>query len=441
MDQLNKDQKPTDSSSKHTQISRRRTLQATGAGLAVGLAGCLGIGEDDDDVLTIGHLAPTSLDMGLGSERSAILAVEEINENGGILDQEVELISEDDEGLPGTAQTEAERLVERENISFMVGTFTSESTQGIMDYMGDSDVPFFISGSADPFTLQSTVGEDYDRYKNIFRPAPINSDYQAEFAADYCEFLADEYGWTQVAHIPEEAAWTNPFTELVPGFLEERGLDVVMDIRLSRDTDDFVPVLDDAEAAGAEILLKFFAHIPGPGMLAAWRENEYPFAQEGINVASMSPQFWDDTDGGAEYETTSENGGGGRGDVTELSIPFAENYQARFEDEGRPTLPMYMGYGTYDAIHLYKDIVERAGTADFENDLDDIVDAALNSEFTGASGVITFHEPDHDYAHDAVAGVDLLPFPVTQWQSGGQKECIYPTEFASADHVAAPWLE
>ena len=412
-------------------------LQATGVGVATGLAGCLG--DDDDDTLTIGHLAPLALDMGRGSERSAELAVEEVNDDGGILDREVELISEDDEGLPGTAQTEAERLIDREDADFLVGTFTSESTQGIMNLVGDADIPFFISGSADPRTMQDHHGEDYDRYRNIFRSGPVNSDYQAEFLADYMEFLSDEHGWTQIAHIPEEAAWTASFSELVPGFLEERGLDVVMDIHLSRDTDDFVPVLDEVEDAGAEVLLKEFAHIPGPGMLSAWRENEYPFAQEGINVASMSPQFWDDTDGGCQYETTSESGGAGKAEITDKSVSLGEAYQDRFADEGRPTLPMYMGYNTYDAVHLYKDVVERAGTADFENDLDDIVDAALDSDFTGAAGQIQFHGPDHEYPHDVQAGVDLVPFPVTQWQAG-EKEAVYPAQYASADHVVPDWM-
>lgn len=416
-------------------ISRRRTLQAVGAGAFAGLAGCLG--EEDDDVIRIGHLAPTGLDMGLGSERSAELAVDEINEEGGIRGQEVELLSEDDEGLPGTAQTEAERLVERENIDFLVGTFTSESTQGIVDYVGEADVPFYITGSADPITLQSTVGEDYDQYKNIFRPGPVNSDYQSELTADFAEFMADEFGFTQIAHVPENAAWTERFSALLPDLLEDRGLDTVMDIRLSRDTDDFAPVLDDAEEAGAEIFLGIFAQLPTPGLLSAWGDGEYPFTQDGINVSSMSPAFWEDTDGGCEYESTSENGGGGRAEITEETIPFVERFEDRYDT--RPTLPMYMGFGTYDAIHLYKDVAERAGTVDYENDLDDIVDATLDSEFTGASGVITFHDPDHEYPHDAVAGRDLLPFPVTQWQDG-VKECVWPEEFASADYVLPHWL-
>ena len=420
-----------------TGVDRRSFLKATGAGAAaVSLGGCLG---EDDDVIRIGHLAPLALDMGLGSERSAEMAVDEINDDGGIMDMEVELISEDDEGAPGTAQTEAERLIEREEIDFLVGTFTSESTQGIMDLVGDANVPFYISGSADPRTFTEHHGQDYERYSNIFRPAPINSDYQGELLAEYCEFLADEYGWSQVAHIPEEAAWTGTFSENVPGLLEERGLDVVMDIRLSRDTDDFVPVLNQAEDEGAEILLKMFAHIPGPGMLAAWRENEYPFVQEGINVASMSPQFWDDTGGGCEFETTAENGGGGRADITDTTISFGENYNDRFADDGRPTMPMYMGYGTYDAVHLYKDVVERAGTWDYENDIDEIVDATLGSEYVGASGTITFHDEDGPYPHDVQMGMDLLHFPITQWQDG-QKECVWPTEWASADHQVAPWI-
>ncbi|WP_440769431.1 ABC transporter substrate-binding protein [Natronorubrum sp. DTA28] len=422
-------------------IGRRTFIGAAGAGaVATTFAGCLG--EDDDDIIRIGHLGPVQMDMGAGAENSAQLAVDQVNEDGGILDQEVELISEDSLGDPGESMTATERMVEQENIDVLIGTFVSEVTQGIVDYVGEVDIPFLITGSADPITLTDTVGEDYDQFKNIFRSGPINSDLQALGMADYAEFLADEHGWTDFAHIADDAAWTVPFSENLPDELEDRGLNVVHEDRLAPGTDDFSPMLSDVSDADADAMLRFFAHNVGTGMLVNWRENEYEFGIEGIHVPGMSPEFWDDSEGACLYETTSQSGAAGAAEITEETVPFTEAYVEEYGDS-RPSLPMYMGYNSYDAVFVYKNAVERAGTADYQADIDTIVDELLETDHTGATGEIEFYGPDSEYPHDVMeTEVDgtISNFPVTQWQEDGEFECVFPRDFASADHLAPDWM-
>ncbi|WP_290811369.1 ABC transporter substrate-binding protein [Halovivax sp.] len=427
-------------------IDRRRFLAATGAGaFATTVAGCLG-GEEagQEGPITIGHLGPVELSMGIGSERSGQLAIDQLNDEGGIDDREVEFVSADTRGEPAEAEREAEAMIMQEEVDVILGTFVSEVMQGIVDLVAEFDVPFLITGSADPRTLQDTVGEDYDHYKSVFRTGPINSDLQAEAMADYADYLNEEHGWESFAHIADDAAWTVPFSENLPDLLEDRGYDVVYEDRLSIETDDFTPVLDSIEAEGADAVFRFFAHIVGTDFLATWREAEYPFSVEGIHVASMAPEFWDMTEGLALYETTSQSGAGGATEITEETMPFVEAYQDAYADEGAPALPMYMGFNTYDAVYVYADAVERAGTTDYEGDLDAIVDALLETDHTGAAGEIELYGPDDEYPHDVMETRDeddvISNFPMTQWQEGGEIECVYPREFATADHVAPDWV-
>lgn len=419
-------------------LGRRRFLQAVGGTAATtALAGCL---SGEEGAIKAGHVAPTALDMGLGSQRSAEMAVEEINEAGGIMDRDVELVAKDSVGVPAEATSVVREMVNQDDIDVLIGTFVSEVALAISDFLAENNVPFICSGSASPRLTKEYPGADYDKYKNIFRINAVNTVYQAELLADYAEFLSDEHGWTSFAVTPENAAWTQPFSEHLPGLLEDRGLEVTMHERIARDTSDFTPILDSVEESGADVMLKTFAHIPGPGLLSTWRENEYPFAQEGVNVASMSPQFWDDTSGGCLYETTAESGAGGVAPVTDKTIPFTEEYQSRYDE--RPTAPMYMGFGTYDAFHVYKDAVEAAGTADADSNLDDIVDAMLDTDYVGTVGRVQFFGPDHEFPHDIKPGVDFAPYPVQQWQENGDgsKECVFPQNIATADHVAPPWM-
>lgn len=422
-------------------LGRRNFLKATGAGaVGVGLAGCGGNGNGDGgDTLTIGHLAPLELDMGAGSERSADIAVDELNDDGGVMDTDVEIIHADTSAIPSEAARQAETLVQDENVDVLVGAHASEAALAILDFVAEARIPFLTTGTASPEISTQHMAQDYERYEMIFRPGPANSAYQVEELGNYAEYLNDEYGWTTFAQLAEQAAWTQFFTDNLPDELGDRGFDTVYNERISSETDDFSPILDNIEDAGADVVFKQFSLLPGTGMLSQWRNSEYPFAQEGVSVPSMSPEYWDDTEGGCEFETTAESGGAGASPITDLTQPFTEEYVSRHSDE-RPTLPMYMGYCTYDGILMYANAVERAGTFDYRNNLQDILDELRGADFTGTTGQIAFGEEGSEFPNDVLAAsAGGAEFPVTQWVDGG-KEIVFPRDIASADHQAAPWI-
>lgn len=418
-------------------FGRRRFLKATGAGaVAVGLAGCSDNGVDED-VFKIGHLAPLELDMGIGSEWSADIAVEQLNDAGGVMDTEVEVVHADTAATPSEGVRQAEQLVESENVDVLIGTHASEVALAIIDYVAEARIPFLSTGTAAPEVSTQNMGTDYERYEMVFRPGPANSSYQVRQFGRYAEYLNDEHGWTTWANLAENAAWTQFFTDNLPDQLEDRGFNVPYNERISSETDDFAPILNAIEDAGAEICVKQFSLLPGTGMLAAWRDNEYPFAQEGVSVPSMSPQYWDDTNGGCEYECTAETGGAGA-PINDQTVAFTEEYASRHGDD-RPSLPMYMGYCTYDAVNLYSEVVESVGTFDYANDLQTIVDELKGVNYEGVAGPIEFGQEGSEFPHDVIADEGGQPFPVTQWIDGG-KEAVFPREFATADHQAAPWI-
>lgn len=439
--------KPTRGERGGRALDRRTFVAASGTAAVVPtVAGCLDLGSaSDDGALTIGHLAPLEIGQGIGSDRSAELAVDQLNDDGGIMDREVEVVSANTRGLPEPAQNEASRLVQEDDVDVIIGTFSSEATQGILDMIAEFDVPFIITGSAAPSSITEFIGQDYDHYKNTFRTGPINSNFQAEAMADYAEYLADQHGWTTYGFLADNAAWTEPFSNNLPDELESRGFDVVHEDRLSIEIDDFTPVMDDLAEADPDAVFRFFAHIIGGAMLGQWHQRQLPFGIEGIHVASMTPDFYELSEGAATYETTSQSGAAGTTDITEKTIPFVEDYQEfTADDEEAPALPMYMGFNTYDAVNIYKEAVERAGTADYENDLDDIVDAMLETDHTGTAGEISIYGPDAEYPHDAVETRDddetIQNFPITQWQPEGELECVYPEIYRTADHVAPHWM-
>ena len=400
-----------------------------------------------DGTLTIGHLAPTALSAGRGSERSAELAVSELNESDAF-DGGVTLVTEDTAASADNAMATVERFVAEDDVDLIVGTYSPGVALGIVDYVADTGVPFVVTGVETTSILRDTVGDEYERYENVFRTGPINADLQAEAMGDYAAFLADRHGWTSFAQLTEDSPWGVPFRNRLPDEFESRGLEVVYADTVALSTDNYAPILDDIASADADALFRFFATAGQGKLLLPWIRGRYEFGLEGIHRASMAPEFWAQTDGACSFEVTAQTGGGGVTELTSRTMPFLEAYRDRYAGRGWPHEPMPMGFNTYDAIHFYARAVTEAGTTDYENRLDDIVDAMLSLEYEGAAGEISLYGESGAYPHDVRPTRDesgaITNLQQIQWQPSGEgegrQECVFPAQHATADHVRPLWL-
>ncbi len=96
--------------------------------------------------LKIGLLTPFSgvlTDYGVRLDQGARLAVEVVNEAGGILGRQVEIIAEDDKTDPATASLKAKKLVFNDKVDFLMGTIASSTTLAVINAIKDTKVPYF----------------------------------------------------------------------------------------------------------------------------------------------------------------------------------------------------------------------------------------------------------------------------------------------------------
>ncbi|WP_316976771.1 ABC transporter substrate-binding protein [Shumkonia mesophila] len=77
------------------------------------------------------------------------LALEEINAAGGVLGRQIEVISKDDGGEPGTAVTMANDLLAREKVSLIFGALLSNVGLALADFAKQKQIPFI---AAEPLT-------------------------------------------------------------------------------------------------------------------------------------------------------------------------------------------------------------------------------------------------------------------------------------------------
>ena len=401
--------------------------------------------EPEAPSIKIGVIGPMEYPQGKHHKYGAELAVEEINEQGGVLGLPLKLVVVDSEEVERVTTLPIERLLSEHNISLIVGGFRTEAVLAMQDVAMDYETLFLGTGAAHD-DLCERVLADYDRYKYWFRVTPTNSTSLgtvdltglATFGATIRAQL--EIATPKVAILAEQAVWANPIVDAALAKIPLFGMEVAGTWRPSPTATDVDTELSAIKDAGAHIIFTTLSGPVGVTYAKRWGELEIPAASMGINVEAQKVGFWDATDGKGNYETTMNTYA--HTNITELTIPFVNKFEEEFGE-----WPTYNA-GTYEAIYLWAEAVERAGTLD-----PDAVVAELEKtgtlggtqnfrdapEGVGTAGKIVFNA-----AHDVTFGPGYVFGLFTQWQNG-KLECVWPMgapypDLTTASYTIPPWV-
>lgn len=117
-----------------TRHTRRQVLQAGAALAGSATLGFPSISYGQSDKIKIGHLTPLTGFLGaLGAyaQLGIRMAAEEINQSGGVMGRQIDLMSEDSVN-PATAATKAQRMLEQDGAVVLMGEINSASALTIM---------------------------------------------------------------------------------------------------------------------------------------------------------------------------------------------------------------------------------------------------------------------------------------------------------------------
>lgn len=157
------------------------TMAATMMASSLGLGGVTTYAAEDP--IVIGAVYPMTGDLadsGKTMQQGIDMAVEEINEEGGVDGQEVKVIYGDSKGDSATGMTEAERLITQENVDVLIGCYQSGVTVTVAQIAEQYGVPLITANAtSDAFTSNG--------YKYFFRLAPTNM----MFVRDMIDFIKE----------------------------------------------------------------------------------------------------------------------------------------------------------------------------------------------------------------------------------------------------------
>ena len=268
-----------ENTTRRTVLKRTTGLAAVGS---VAVAGCLGNGDDDADpeaeTITIGALQPTSGDLEYYGESSLMgfycgfaykydaspADVGQLTPGTYEFDPDdgptYEIILEDTELSPDTAQSVAEDLVIDHDADLLWGGTLSEVARRIIGtVVSEADVPYVIGPAADAdITVSSEHCNDL-----VFR----TSEHTAMDARAGGRFVAEEGDVSTVAIMHIDDAFGQSVANNWQEVLEAENLEVLDPRGVDAEFTEFEGLFDEAVADGADGVVGGFTAIQLPAFL------------------------------------------------------------------------------------------------------------------------------------------------------------------------------
>ncbi len=317
------------------------------------------------------------------------LALEEVNNAGGINGRKLEIISRDDAGKPGTAVTVAEELVRKNKVVLLMGTFFSHVGLAVTDFAKRNKVLFV---AAEPLS-DALVWAKGNRYTFRLRPstymqAAMLAEQAAKHPAKRWATIAPNYAYGKdaVKSFKKVLKALRPDVKFVaeqwPALfkinagseiqaLKNAGPEAIYNVTFGGDLAKFV-------REGS--LREFFKDIYVVSLLTGEPEYLDPLKNEAPEGWLVTGYPWYDIKTGAHTK-------------------FLEAYQKKFNDY--PRTGSVVGYNTMMAVaHLLK----KAGSTDTEK----MVDALEGLSFDSPIGPVSFRKIDHQSTMGAYVGYTAL---------------------------------
>lgn len=321
------------------------------------LAGCgaeEGSSSEGGDTIKIGanlELSGATASYGTSEADAIDLAVEEINDAGGIDGKKIELIKVDNKSDAAEATNAAIKLTSQDKVTAIIGAATSGNSVAQVQIATDTKTPM-ISPSGTSTTV--TVGDDGKVNPFTFRTAFIDP-FQGTVAAN---FAANELKVKTAAVYADNASdyAKGLAASFIKDFEAAGGKIVAEESYVAKDT-DFRSTLTNIKSSNPE-----FIFIPGyyeeVGLIVKQAR------ELGITVPLMGADGWDSPTlvdlAGADalnnsFIITAFSSEDPDGKAKDFSEKFKEKY-------GKD--PNSFNALGYDTVYLLKDAIERAGSTD-----------------------------------------------------------------------------
>ncbi|MBN7804550.1 Leucine-, isoleucine-, valine-, threonine-, and alanine-binding protein precursor [Agrobacterium sp. DSM 25558] len=379
---------------KHTLTRRILCISTAVLSLASAMPAISGLAQAADDTIKLGLVAPMSgpnARYGAFSMHGAELAVKEINEAGGIDGRKIKLFNADSQGTPVEGVSATRRLIDEDEVDYVIGDVSSSVTLAMQPVAEDSGVLLLNAASSNP---KITYGAGVGGFKWTFRNYPTDEN-RALIVAKYA---AEQRGFTKFAVLSVDSDYGRSAITFTKKYLPEFKGEILSEDYYKEGEVDFRSVLAKIRDNGAQAIIMYGLADTTPiiarqmvelgiaGKVTLIGNGEFntektiksaPTAMEGaVEAAAWLPAF-----------------------DSSASKAFVEKFTKEYNEA-----PNNHAYVHWDTVNLLAKAIKEAGSPDREK----VRDALSKIQYKSPVGDVTFD--DHNQAR--------LPMILLQIENG-----------------------
>ena len=360
---------------------------AMAAILALGSTACGSKGSSDGDTVKVGLLHSLTGSMAISEEAvrdAEVLAIEEINESGGVLGKQIEYVEEDGASEPSTFATKAEKLIDSEGVATVFGCWTSSSRKAVKSIFKDYNNLLWYPVQYEGMESSENI---------VYTGAAPNQQIVPAI-----EYLKDQ-GYKKVFLLGSDYVFPRTANMIIEAQAKELRLEIVGEEYADMDQTDFAAIISKIEKADPDIIVNT---LNGTGNVSFFKQmSEKNYTSEDYMTMSFSIAEEEVKTIGSDilkghmvswnyYQTTN----------TEENEKFVKAYKEKYGEDRVTSDPVE---AAYDAVYLWKAAVEKAES--FE--VDDVKEAIKRGEvsFEAPEGTVTINGDNQHISKTVRIGV------------------------------------
>lgn len=327
------------------------------------------ISVETEDTIKIGllfSLTGTSSVLEKSMLNAAILAIDEMNENGGIEGKKIEYVQEDYASDPATAAKKMEKLITKDKVIATIGCYTSASRKATLATLEKEN----------SILIYPTYTEGEEEHPNVIYTGAMPN----QQATDYVPWLLENCG-KKAFLVGNDYVFSVTCNKQAKMLIEQGGGTVLGEEYVALGSIDFDSILEKIKKEKPDFI---YCDLVGDSTLAFYREymnigldpEKCPIASittDEMTLQSVGAEYMEGHYTSMNYFSTLE---------TKESKEFVESYKKKYQGDSVIT---GLAETSYVSCYLLKEAMKKAGT-DFTTE--DYTKRLLDS-FTGVS----YHAP------------------------------------------------
>jgi branched-chain amino acid transport system substrate-binding protein len=388
------------------------------AATALIAAGCGG--DDDDsgdsgDPMTVGLSLPLTGEFsqpGKAAQQGYEVWAETVNEEGGLLDRQVELEIKDDGSDQNTVVADYNALIQRDNVDLLLGTFSSLL-----------NLPASAAAERNRMLYVEPAGGAPEIFERDFQYGPFftqqaTADHQGDLFAEWVLALPENERPKTVAYAVLDDPFTVPVVDALRATFDEAGIENVYDETYPVSTSNFDSIANSIKSENPDMVVNGSQFEDGIGFRRSLTKVGF---EPKILFQTNAPSFGKQYSDGVGVENT-EGTFFAISHTPDADTPGNAEFVERFEQKfGEP--PAEDAADAYAAGQVLQAAVEGVGSID---------DQLALADWLRENSVETILGP----LEWEDTGAPIGEFLIGQWQNG-TAEIVLPEDAATSDEIIA----